>query len=226
MRALLQGLYDQLDAGEPADLDSLRGRLDNPRLTEHALKLQATGLNMTDRAAALRDLLRTFEERRDRPAKQELQNRLQAPGDHAEALELLRQLTNRSNGVGDGPLPVTHLTPGASTAARGGLRGEEGLMEKIDDGLKTLLESGKEKGYLTYDQVNDHLPDDDANPEKIDQILILLEEQGIELIEESEAEEREGGAPPSSTTKPAPNSTSASWTRTTAGASTTRCACT
>ena len=66
-------------------------------------------------------------------------------------------------------------------------------MEKTEDGLKALLESGKEKGYLTYDQVNDHLPDDDANPEKIDQILILLEEQGIELIEESEAEEREGG---------------------------------
>src|SRR5215472_986975 len=68
-------------------------------------------------------------------------------------------------------------------------------MDKIDDGLKALLESGKEKGYLTYDQVNDHLPDDDANPEKIDQILILLEDHGIELIEESEAEEREGGAP-------------------------------
>ena len=68
-------------------------------------------------------------------------------------------------------------------------------MEKIDDGLKALLESGKEKGYLTYSQVNDHLPDDDANPEKIDQLLILLEDQGIELIDESEAEEREGGGP-------------------------------
>src|SRR6202171_4656096 len=67
-------------------------------------------------------------------------------------------------------------------------------MEKIDDGLKALLESGKDKGYLTYDQVNDHLPDDDTNPEKIDQILILLEDQGIELIEEAEAEEREGAA--------------------------------
>jgi RNA polymerase primary sigma factor len=75
-------------------------------------------------------------------------------------------------------------------------KGEEGLMEKTNDGLKALLESGKEKGYLTYDQVNEQLPDDDANPEKIDQILILLEEQGIELIEESEAEEREGGATP------------------------------
>src|SRR6516165_6500424 len=66
-------------------------------------------------------------------------------------------------------------------------------MDKIDDSLKALLESGKEKGYLTYSQVNDHLPDDDANPEKIDQLLILLEDQGIELIDESEAEEREGG---------------------------------
>src|SRR5580692_5921852 len=65
-------------------------------------------------------------------------------------------------------------------------------MDKIDDGLKALLESGKEKGYLTFSQVNDHLPDDDANPEKIDQLLILLEDQGIELIDESEAEEREG----------------------------------
>jgi RNA polymerase primary sigma factor len=69
-------------------------------------------------------------------------------------------------------------------------------MEKTNDGLKALLESGKEKGYLTYDQVNEQLPDDDANPEKIDQILILLEEQGIELIEESEAEEREGSGTP------------------------------
>jgi RNA polymerase primary sigma factor len=64
-------------------------------------------------------------------------------------------------------------------------------MEKIDDSLKALLEMGKEKGYLTYSQVNDHLPDDDANPEKIDQLLILLEDQGIELIDESEVEERE-----------------------------------
>src|SRR5215475_2927132 len=67
-------------------------------------------------------------------------------------------------------------------------------MEKIDDGLKALLEQGKDKGYLTYSQVNDYMPDDAVNPEKLDQLLILLEEQGIELIDESEAEEREGGS--------------------------------
>lgn len=62
---------------------------------------------------------------------------------------------------------------------------------KLDEGLKALIDSGKEKGYLTYSQVNEYLPDDAVNPEKLDQLLLHLEEQGIELIDESEAEERE-----------------------------------
>jgi RNA polymerase primary sigma factor len=64
---------------------------------------------------------------------------------------------------------------------------------KMDEGLKALVESGKHKGYLTFSQVNDYLPDDAVNPEKLDQLLLVLEEQGIELIDESEAEEREAG---------------------------------
>jgi RNA polymerase primary sigma factor len=64
---------------------------------------------------------------------------------------------------------------------------------KQDEGLKTLLDAGKEKGYLTYSQVNEYLPDDAVNPEKLDQLLMILEERGIELIDETEAEEREAG---------------------------------
>ncbi len=101
LRLLLAGLYDLLDAGEPADLDQLRGRLDNSRLAEHALKLQDVGRGNSDRAGCLRMLLNLFEERRRQPALQELQNRLQAPSDHEAALELLRQLTTR-NVVGAG----------------------------------------------------------------------------------------------------------------------------
>jgi RNA polymerase primary sigma factor len=63
----------------------------------------------------------------------------------------------------------------------------------MDEGLKALLDSGKAKGYLTYGQVNDYLPDDAVNPEKLDQLLMVLEDKGIELIDESEAEEREAG---------------------------------
>src|SRR6187200_2866372 len=68
---------------------------------------------------------------------------------------------------------------------------EDGMELKLDEGLKTLIESGKEKGYLTYTQVNEYLPDDAVNPEKLDQLLMLLEEQGIDLIDEADVDERE-----------------------------------
>src|ERR1700689_2684958 len=90
-----------------------------------------------------------------------------------------------------GPAPVS------SRKSRIDNRWRRVLMDvKIDEGLKTLLDSGKEKGYLTYSQVNDYLPDDAVNPEKLDQLLMHLEEQGIELIDEEEAQEREAGTAP------------------------------
>jgi RNA polymerase primary sigma factor len=67
-------------------------------------------------------------------------------------------------------------------------------MEKIDEGLKNLVDTGKTKGYLTYDQVNDYLPDEAVSPEKLDNLLMALEEQGIELVDELEAQSREGKA--------------------------------
>ncbi len=62
---------------------------------------------------------------------------------------------------------------------------------KTDNGLKALFELGKSQGYLTYVEVNDYLPDDAVDPEKLDGIVQLLEEQEIELIDDFEAEERE-----------------------------------
>ncbi|HHT9118067.1 MAG TPA: RNA polymerase sigma factor RpoD [Candidatus Hypogeohydataceae bacterium YC38] len=65
-------------------------------------------------------------------------------------------------------------------------------MEKLGPKIKTLIQKGKEKGYLTYEELNDILPDDDVvSPEKIDDILIMLDEMGIDLIDESEVESRD-----------------------------------
>jgi RNA polymerase primary sigma factor len=63
-------------------------------------------------------------------------------------------------------------------------------MEKLDEGLKTLLDLGKRRGFLTFDQVNDYLPDEASSPEKIHCLLESLDEMGIELINEDEAESR------------------------------------
>ena len=63
-------------------------------------------------------------------------------------------------------------------------------MDKLDEGLKTLLDLGKRRGFLTFDQVNDYLPDEASSPEKIHGLLESLDEMGIELINEDEAESR------------------------------------
>jgi RNA polymerase primary sigma factor len=64
-------------------------------------------------------------------------------------------------------------------------------MEKVDEGFKTLLEVGKRRGFLTYDQVNDNLPEEVSNnAEKLHGLLESLDEMGIELIHEDEAEAR------------------------------------
>ena len=63
-------------------------------------------------------------------------------------------------------------------------------MDKLDEGIKTLLDLGKRRGFLTFDQVNDLLPDDATSPERIHGLLETLDEMGIELINEDEAETR------------------------------------
>ena len=63
-------------------------------------------------------------------------------------------------------------------------------MEKLDESLKTLLELGKRRGFLTFDQVNDLLPDDASDPSKLQSILEMLDELGVELVNEEEAESR------------------------------------
>ncbi len=65
-------------------------------------------------------------------------------------------------------------------------------MESLNQKIKQLIQKGKEKGYLTYEELNDMLPDDaDISPEKIDDILMMLDELGIDLIDETEIEGRD-----------------------------------
>ncbi|MEQ3692180.1 MAG: RNA polymerase sigma factor RpoD [Thalassolituus sp.] len=45
--------------------------------------------------------------------------------------------------------------------------------------LKELIAKGKEQGYLTHTQVNDHLPDDIANPEQVEDIIRMINDIGI-----------------------------------------------
>jgi hypothetical protein len=102
IRLLLEGLYRLLAEGQSSHLDLLRARIDNPRLMAKALEWQELGKRHPDRTAWLKDILARFRERRALPQKQELQNQLRAVSDHAQALDKLRQLQNRSDGCEKG----------------------------------------------------------------------------------------------------------------------------
>lgn len=49
--------------------------------------------------------------------------------------------------------------------------------------LKELIARGKEQGYLTYAEVNDHLPADIADPEQIEDIISMINDMGIRVAE-------------------------------------------
>ena len=51
--------------------------------------------------------------------------------------------------------------------------------------LKSLIVLGKERGYLTYAEINDHLPDDVQDSEQIDGIIGMINDMGIQVYEEA-----------------------------------------
>ncbi len=56
------------------------------------------------------------------------------------------------------------------------------LDDKFDD-IQKLIDTGKEKGYLTYDQVNDLLPGDIHSPDDLEDLLTTISTQGIDVLE-------------------------------------------
>ncbi len=57
-------------------------------------------------------------------------------------------------------------------------------MHKLDDALTKLVAEGRKRGCLTYTQINAYLPDEAVNPEKLDDLLMLLEEHGLDIVQD------------------------------------------
>ncbi len=55
--------------------------------------------------------------------------------------------------------------------------------EQQQSRLKDLIKKGKEQGFLTYGEVNDHLPDDISDPEQIEDIIRMINDMGITVYE-------------------------------------------
>ncbi|MDB4671159.1 MAG: sigma-70 family RNA polymerase sigma factor [Pirellulaceae bacterium] len=62
-------------------------------------------------------------------------------------------------------------------------------MQYVEKELDSLVEKGKEQGWLTYAEVNKYLPDEANNAQKLDALLVAIDQAGIELVDDPPEEE-------------------------------------
>ncbi|MGR3434204.1 MAG: RNA polymerase sigma factor RpoD, partial [Shimia sp.] len=67
----------------------------------------------------------------------------------------------------------------------------EPMVDMSQAAVKKMIAEAREKGFITYDQLNQVLPPDQVNSEQIEDVMSMLSEMGINIIEDEEAEEEE-----------------------------------
>ncbi|HYD05956.1 MAG TPA: RNA polymerase sigma factor RpoD [Reyranella sp.] len=69
------------------------------------------------------------------------------------------------------------------------------LLDTLGAELKKLVQKGKERGYVTYDELNAALPPDEVSSEQIEDTMAMLSEAGVNVVEAEESEETPAANP-------------------------------
>ena len=77
------------------------------------------------------------------------------------------------------------------------------LLDTLGAELKKLVQKGKERGYVTYDELNAALPPDEVSSEQIEDTMAMLSEAGVNVVEAEEQEEAPAPANPAEPAKTA-----------------------
>src|ERR1700744_3350589 len=72
---------------------------------------------------------------------------------------------------------------------------ETTLLDVTAAGVKRLIAKGKERGYITFDELNAVLPPEQNSSEQIEDVMANFNEMGIQVVEGEEGEEGEPPAP-------------------------------
>jgi RNA polymerase primary sigma factor len=62
--------------------------------------------------------------------------------------------------------------------------------ESLEDKIKLIIEKAKKKGYITYEEMNNELPDESISAARLESLIMTLDEMGISLLDESEMEKQ------------------------------------
>src|SRR5690348_8316962 len=71
------------------------------------------------------------------------------------------------------------------------------LLDLSDDAVKKMIKAAKKRGYVTMEELNEVLPSEQTDPDKIEDTLAMLSEMGINVVEDDEAGEEERETPES-----------------------------
>ena len=70
------------------------------------------------------------------------------------------------------------------------------ILDSLTASVRRMIARGKERGYVTYDEMNKALPPDEVNSEQIEDTMTMLSEMGINVIESEESEDGAGEGQP------------------------------
>ena len=80
----------------------------------------------------------------------------------------------------------------AETTERTEEQADSPILDSLTAPVRKMVARGKERGYVTYDELNKALPSDEVNSEQIEDTMTMLSEMGINVIESEESEESAG----------------------------------
>ena len=82
-------------------------------------------------------------------------------------------------------------TNAAGKASDGGSSSKAAKIKDTERHIKILIEKGGKKGFLTYEEMNEGLPEDAVSPARLDGLLATLDEMGIDLLEEADVQKQQ-----------------------------------
>ncbi|MBU2597111.1 MAG: RNA polymerase sigma factor RpoD, partial [Planctomycetes bacterium] len=61
----------------------------------------------------------------------------------------------------------------------------------VEDKIKLIIEKAKKKGYITYEEMNNELPDESISASRLENLIMTLDEMGISMLDEAEVEKQQ-----------------------------------
>jgi len=89
---------------------------------------------------------------------------------------------------------------------------DDPLLDTVNAAIKKMLARGKERGYVTVDEISDAMPQDEVTSEQIEDTMAMLSEMGINVVESEESEEPVDEKAKAATTEKTTTTTTASTT--------------